>query len=425
MSGAVSKTDVQFPEKMHFLFTPKRYKVLYGGRGGAKSWAIARALLILGMRRSLRVLCARETQKSIEDSVHRLLSDQIEAMGLGGFYTIEKQAIFGPNGTRFRFEGIRHNVGKIKSFEGIDVCWVEEAEAVSEASWRALTPTIRKPGSEIWVSFNPGLKSDPTYQRFVVDPPENCISVKVSWRDNPWFPEVLRKEMEEMRAKDFDAYLNIWEGNPKVNLEGAVYAKELREAREEGRISEVSYDPLVPVDTFWDLGWLDKTAVWFGQYVAQEYRIIHYIQGSQRDISSYLRECDNTRYTFGTFWLPHDAVAKSLGTGRSIEEIVRATGRVVRIVPRLAISDGINAARTIFPNCWFDEKNCAEGLEVLSSYQYDRVGKPIHNEASHGADGFRYLAVALSKPRERLSTGNRIAAKARKFIDGGTLGWMR
>ena len=154
-------TEVELPVKLKALFEPARYKVLYGGRGSSKSWSVARALLILGAKQPTRVLCARETQKSIQESVHRLLKDQIELMGLQSFYEVQETRIIGKNGTDFAFAGIRQQgVTNLKSFEGVDICWVEEAQTVSRHSWNVLIPTIRKENSEIWVSFNPELETD-------------------------------------------------------------------------------------------------------------------------------------------------------------------------------------------------------------------------------------------------------------------------
>jgi len=139
---AIAKAE--FPVKLEGLFKKSRYKVLYGGRGGAKSWGIARALLILGAKKQMRILCAREYQTSIKDSVHKLLCDQIEALGLLGFYEITQATIRGANGTEFAFIGLKNNPTNIKSFEGVDICWVEEAQTVSRLSWNILIPTIRK-----------------------------------------------------------------------------------------------------------------------------------------------------------------------------------------------------------------------------------------------------------------------------------------
>lgn len=212
----------EFPPKLRFLFEPARYKVLWGGRGGAKSWGVARALLVRGVQRPQRVLCARELQLSLEESVHKLLSQQIEALGLSGFYEVQKTAIRGANGSQFIFSGIRSNVTKIKSMEGVDVVWVEEAEKVSEDSWLVLVPTIRKPGSEIWVTFNPHEKSDPTYQRFVVNPPPEAKVVQVGWHDNPWFPPELEKEKDYLYSVDPEAAEHVWGGALRKMSEAAV-----------------------------------------------------------------------------------------------------------------------------------------------------------------------------------------------------------
>jgi phage terminase large subunit len=201
----------------------KRYKVYYGGRGSGKSWACARVLLARGFERPIRILCAREIQKSISDSVHKLLSEQLEEMGLGGFYDITRDAIRGQNGTEFIFKGLRANPQEIKSMEGIDICWVEEAQAVSAESWDVLIPTIRKEGSEIWVTFNPLDEQDPTYQRFIVNPSADALIRKVNFDENPYFPEVLRKEMEWLKKRDYQAYLHVWEGEVRKHSNALVF----------------------------------------------------------------------------------------------------------------------------------------------------------------------------------------------------------
>ncbi|MBY0308966.1 MAG: PBSX family phage terminase large subunit, partial [Phycisphaerales bacterium] len=265
MSGVQKAT---FPQKLAFLFQPHRYKVLYGGRGGAKSWGIARALLILGAKKPLRILCAREFQDSIADSVHELLKSQIVALGLQAFYEVQKTKITGTNGTEFVFDGLRHNINSLKSFEGADIVWVEEANNVSKRSWDVLIPTIRKEGSEIWISFNPEMAEDETYKRFVMNPPANAKVVKIGWRDNPWFPKVLMDELLDLKARDHNAYLNVWEGETVQVIDGAIYAKEIKAVLAEGRRTKVRYDPSRPVHTFWDLGRSDRTSIWFVQLAA-------------------------------------------------------------------------------------------------------------------------------------------------------------
>ena len=205
---------IQIPDAFQDLLRPARYKVFYGGRGSAKSWSFATVLLAIAANRPLRILCAREIQMSIADSVKRLLDDRIDALGLGNFYDSLNNEITGKNGSAFVFAGLKHNATKIKSFEGVDICWLEEANRISRESLSILVPTIRKPGSEIWISFNPDEPEDPVYEDFVTpeEPRPNAITKLVNYDDNPFFPDVLREEMEWDRAHDNAKYLHVWKG---------------------------------------------------------------------------------------------------------------------------------------------------------------------------------------------------------------------
>lgn len=224
----MSSLTLDIPHKIgEVLQTDKRYKVLYGGRGSSKSWSVARYLLIIGLRGNLLILCARELQISLADSVHKLLVDQIHLLGLSDYYEIQKAQIIGKEGTqaagtRFLFSGIK-NAKNLKSFEGVDVCWVEEAQAVSKESWEILIPTIRREGSEIWVTFNPEYDDDDTFVRFVKEPSDDVAISKVNWYDNPWFPAVLKAEAEKLKAKNISGYQHVWEGECITSPEGAVY----------------------------------------------------------------------------------------------------------------------------------------------------------------------------------------------------------
>lgn len=224
----MSELNLETPLAFGYLFDPPlgetRYRVAYGGRGSAKSWQFARALLVHGLSRPLRILCAREYQASIKDSVHRVLADQITRLGLEGSYTVQEASIIGKNGTEFLFKGLKRDISQIKSTEGIDICWIEEAEAVSDHSWKILTPTIRKDGSEIWVTFNPALESDPTYQLFVAKPTDRAIVRYVTYDDNPWFPDVLRAEADEMFLTDPEAHAHVWRGKPWARSDAQVLA---------------------------------------------------------------------------------------------------------------------------------------------------------------------------------------------------------
>ncbi len=227
------------PEYAQLFFRPKRYKVLFGGRGAAKSWSVARALLMLAPKKKMRILCARETQISITESVHRLLKDQIELLGLGKIYEVQKAAIRCLNGSEFIFAGIRTDPAKIKSTEGVDICWVEEAEKVSEESWAILIPTIRKAGSEIWITFNPNEETDPTSKRFLLNPPPEAKVHRVSWEDNLWFPETLEKEKNYLYRVDPEAAAHVWGGQFRKGSQAQIfrgkYVVEEFEAEEKAR----------------------------------------------------------------------------------------------------------------------------------------------------------------------------------------------
>ena len=430
VAPAPVQVDAEFPEKLQFLFEPHRYKVGYGGRGGSKSWGFGRALLLQGSQRPLRILCARENQNSIAESVHQLLEDQIKILKLQAHYRVQKAAILGYNGTQFAFAGLRHNIDNIKSLESYDIVWVEEANNVSKASWDKLIPTIRKEGSEIWISFNPELETDETYQRFVVHPPPDAVVVKVNFSDNPWFPEVLRREMEHLRTVDPEDYQHIYEGHCKTAVTGAVYGNEMRQAQSEGRITKVPYDRLLPVHTFWDLGWDDTTTIWLAQYGAFQYRLIDYIEGRHRKFHDYLRMLQERPYVYGFTFLPHDAKAKELGSGKSIEELARVAGCKVKVVRRLSISDGINAARTIFPQCYFDQTHCADGINALRHYRWPDPAhsgavphEPLHDWASHASDGFRYFAVS-AKDTDNASEDRSEKSRPPARMDFGEDSWM-
>lgn len=412
-----AKTRLEFPDWAEVLFQPKRYKVLYGGRGGGKSWAVARALLVQAAKTPMRVLCTREVQKSIKDSVHRLLSDQIAAMGLSGFYEVLDTEIRGKNGSAFLFAGLlQHTIDSIKSFEGVDRVWVEEAHSVSKKSWDVLVPTIRKPGSEIWATFNPQLDSDEVYARFVLAGRADCVALKVNYSENPWFPQVLEDErLEAKRTMKPAEYEYVWEGKCLPAVDGAIYFDEVSAAEEQGRIRDVPHDPLLKVHAIWDLGWNDSMSIILAQRSASEIRIIDYIEDSHRTLVDYAQDLNAMRYQWGTDWLPHDGYSKDFKTGKSAQEILTAVGRNVPStldqVPRMDIEGGIKAARLVFPRIYFDKTKAARLIECLKRYRRhinqttNEPGQPLHDEYSHGADAFRYLCVVSDQMTN--STGSK------------------
>ena len=401
------------PTKLMMLFEPHRYKVLWGGRGSTKSWSVADALLLEGTQQEERYLCAREVQKSIKDSVHRLLCDQIKRLGLEDFYQIFETEIRGKNGTLFVFAGLcGQTISSIKSYEGITKCWIEEAQVVTKESWDILIPTIRQAGSEIWLTLNPGLDTDETWTRFVVNPPPGAIVVNMNYIDNPWLTKELEDERLHLKGTNFEDYENIWEGKPRTSVSGAIYAKELYAATMNGRICPVPYDPRLKVHTIWDLGLDENMAILFVQKGLSEIRIINYIQGEHvgsktfdqvdgyesKTVDWYGSRLNAMAMNWGHDYLPHDGDTRAISTGQTAEKILKTLGRRPKLIQRLPVEVGIKAARQIFPRCYFDQGNTGVFLEHMKRYRRDvgedgKLSAPIKDKHAHGADCLRYLAL--------------------------------
>lgn len=399
-----SRVEWQFPEKLGFLFEPHRYKAAYGGRDGGKSWSYARALLALGAERPLRIGCFREVQRSIKDSVHKLLSDQIEDMGLSGLYRVLQTEIRGLNGTEIVFSGLSSQTrDSIKSFEGLNIAWVEEAQSVSKRSWDILIPTIRAPDSEIWASFNPDLDTDDTYQRFVVKSPPDCAIVQINYTDNPWRSKALDAEREQMQRESPDDFAHIYLGACRPAVEGAIYFKEVSALRAANRLCNVPYDPLLKVHRIWDLGWNDYMSVVFVQRQASEIRVIRYVEDNHKTYAEFIAEFERFGYRKGIDYLPHDGRAKSAESGRSPQMILEQLGCTVEIVDEIGLENGIKAARMLFPRVYVDRENAGELVNRLGRYrrrinaETGTATTPVHDDDSHGADAFRYLAVVADQ----------------------------
>lgn len=401
--------DVEFPPKLAgVLFKPSRYKFIRGGRGSGKSWSVARALILKAFSQPERVLCTREVQKSIKQSVHQLLKDQIEALGLGGFFQVLETEIRGLNGSAFYFSGLSDQTAtSIKSFEGCTIVWCEEAQTISQRSWRILTPTIRAPGSEIWATYNPELESDETHRMAVVNPPPDTISLELNYYDNPWFPpelEVERQHAEKtMRPEE---YRHIWEGACMPAVSGAIYFDQISQAA--SRIANVPHDGLLKTHVVFDLGFNDAMTIILAQKAASELRIVHYIEGHQRTLVDYSAELKELRLDgqpiqWGNVYLPHDGFAKRHQTGRADADVMRDLGWSVMQTPNMSVEQGINRAREVFPRVYFNKDRTGRLVECLKRYRRqinattNEPGNPVHDEFSHGADAFRYLAIVADQ----------------------------
>jgi phage terminase large subunit len=439
-----TKTSIQLPKKAAVLFEPHTYKVLYGGRGSGKSWSFAKSLLVLGRRRKLFIVCAREFQSSIKDSVHKLVADQVHQMEWHDFYQIKESEIVGENGTKFVFVGVRNNVQSIKSMEAIDIFAAFEANLVSKNSWETVLPTVRRDppfgpfdnGSEVWVEFNPDLEKDETYIRFVLNPPADCVSVEMNYYDNPFFPKFLEAQKDEAFRRDPDDARTIWGGKTRKTLKGAIFARELELAIEEGRISSTyKVDRTKPVTFSFDLGDSDMCAWWAWQQVGMEHVAVDYYGNTGHGIDHFLDEIRRRDYKVKHILLPHDASqahqsARGNAAGNTIEKQVRAVyADAVRLVPRVSVVNRINAARQLFGRINFAEQPTSAGVQGLTHYQFkldergQRSREPLHNWASNPADAFTYYAVwliegSVDRPKKAENSERTLT------LGGPTTSWM-
>lgn len=407
---------MKLPKKLAFLLELHRYKIAYGGRGASKSWSFADALLFLGASQKLRILCVREVQRSIKDSVHKLLSDRIEALGLGEFYQVLETEIRGRNGTEVIYAGLSGQTEQsVKSFEGVDIVWAEEAQTIRDNSWRILIPTIRAPNSEIWVSFNPDMDTDATWQRFIVKRPTGAVVVKMNYDDNKWFPPELEQERLDCLRDYPDDYANIWLGECRSTVAGAVYAREVTAMMEERRIRPMPYDPRLPVHRIWDLGWNDAMSIVMVQKpTPSTLVVVNYLEDSFKRYDELIGEMRELRYNWGTDWLPHDAVNSHPTSGTNAVKMLRGLGCRVKLIPRSDVESRIKASRMMFPRVYIDDTERARptgflgGLRLvdcLKRYKRnipkstDEPSTPVHDQYSHAADAFGGLAEIVDQIR--------------------------
>lgn len=454
--------QLEIPEAFADLFSPRRYKIYHGGRGGAKSETIARALLAQAMSERMGVLCAREIQKTIKDSVHRLLKDIIvSTKEFDAFYKVTDTEIKAKNGSFFIFLGLKHNTTEIKSLKGIKRCWVEEAQAVSDNSWETLIPTIREEQSEIWISFNPKNATDPTWQRFVLDADDRMLVKHVGFRDNPYFPQVLEEERLTLQRKDPEAYAHVWEGEFDTRYSGCVYAKFVKQ----DQIKDVEYDPNMPIYTSWDLGFDDATSIIWYQLARGEVRVIDYYESNFEDIRHYCEQIygcelivkdrdpltgrvtkweygerlddDRAGYNYlgGSHWVPHDAANKlQAAGGRSIVEQAAEFGIRLNVVAAASQQDNEAALRKTLSSCWFRKDKTRDLVQSLMHYHYEydedrKIFKklPEHDWSSHACDAAELMArVWMMGKRDMreiaidVHDAKVMALRRKHNIDGGT-----
>ena len=396
------------------LLQPARYKGAHGGRGSGKSHFFGQRLVIEAVKRpGLRAVCIREVQKSLAQSSKRLVEDKIAAMGLSADFTVRKDAIETPGGGLILFQGMQaHTAESIKSLEGFDIAWIEEAQSLSARSLTLLRPTIRAEASEIWASWNPRRKTDAIDEFLRQKRPDGAVVVQANWRDNPWFPRALELERRIDQEKYPERYDHIWEGDYARAFEGAYFARPLAEAMAEGRITRLAADPVLARRAFFDLGGsgasADATAVWVAQFVGQAIQVIDDIEGVGQPLGYYAEALRERGHGAAEVVLPHDGVTGNAVTGKRYDAHWREAGfetRVIKNQGKGAAMMRIEAARRLFPRVWFDRERTEAGREALGFYHERRdearnVGLgPEHDWSSHAADAFGLMCVSYEAPR--------------------------
>lgn len=407
------EADVYLPDWTQDLWKPARHYAFWGGRGGGKSWGVADHLLITSAEQTYRNGCAREYQDTIRDSVKRLLDDRIQALGLQDYFESTDKEIRGlRNDSLFIFKGLWRNPDGMKSMEGMDRVWVEEAARISQRSIDILIPTVRKDGSKLIWTWNPEYDHDAIERTFrgPNGPPPRTIIRRIGWEDNPWFPQELREAMEAMYRDDPDRAEHIYGGEYVKAVDGAYYAKALRAARVDQRFQVLSVDPNFGVRAYWDLGHTDATAVWVVQFVGERINVLDYCEGQGQPPSYYMNWLRVSGYEGCACVLPHDgaSVHPDNPIAMSYEAQLRAAGfipRVIRNQGKGAAMQRKDAALRVFPRIWFDEDRTRTGVKALGHYHEKRsedernVGMgPEHDWSSHGADAFGLMAIDYTPP---------------------------
>ena len=393
------------------LLHPARYKGAWGGRGSGKSHFFAGLMIEEAlMTPGYRAVCIREVQKSLKQSAKRLLEDKLQDFGLGeahGF-KVFREVIETPGDGVITFTGMQdHTADSVKSLEGFDRAWVEEAQSLSDRSMSLLRPTIRKEGSELWFSWNPQRANDPVDMMLRgATTPTGAKVVRANWSDNPWLPSVLEQERRDCLAATPERYGNIWEGEYATVLEGAYFAKHLTEAQLEGRIGFVARDPLSKVYACWDIGGTsgrsDATAIWIVQFIGTEVRVLDYYEAVGQPFDAHVYWLRSSGYEDALCVLPHDGRKHDTVFSVTPEGYLRQAGFTVDLIPNQgkgAALQRIEAVRNIMPFCRFNAETTEGGREALGWYHEKRdeirgIGLgPDHDWSSHCADAFGAVAL--------------------------------
>lgn len=413
------------------LLSPARDKGAWGGRGSGKSHFFAELAIDDALRmpgdagEGMRMVCAREIQKSLKDSAKFLLESKLQKFGIGeadGF-KVYADRIATPKDGLIIFQGLQdHTAESIKSFEGFHRFWAEEAQTITKRSVTLVRPTIRWESerlglqSEMWWSWNPRYKFD-AVDEMLRGPakPTGAVIVKANWRDNPWFPKVLEQERQDCLEKTPELYDHVWEGGYATVTEGAYFARYVLKAREDGRIGRVPFDPMHTVKVFCDIGGTgakaDAFSMWPMQFIKKEIRTRDYYEARGQDVATHANWLRRKGYTpeNTTIVLPHDGDTNDRVIDVSYASAFRGLGYDVEVIPNQgkgAAMNRVKSAQEHFGRVWFDEGTTQAGIDALSHY-HERIDEdrniglgPEHDWASHGADGFGLGMICYEEPQE-------------------------
>jgi phage terminase large subunit len=414
---------VELPPKLVPVFTGKaRVRGAYGGRGSAKTRTFAKmtAIKAYAWSKSGRegiILCGRQFMNSLADSSMEEIKAAIRSEDwLSAHFDIGEKYIRTIDGrVSYSFIGLDRNIDSVKSKARILLCWIDEAEPVTEEAWQKLIPTIREEDSELWVTWNPESRKSATHKRFRLNPEPDEKVVELNWRDNPWFPGVLERERLKDKKDRPDSYPHVWEGDFVTIMEGAYFASQLTEAKAKGRIGQISADPLMQYLTFWDIGGTglraDARSIWVAQFIGPQIRVVDYRETAGQPLDADVRWLRDSGYGRAVCVLPHDGATNDRVFDVSYESSLRQAGFEVVVIPnqgRGAAAMRIAAARRLFPNIWFNEETTKAGIEALGWYHEKRstgdrdIGLgPEHDWSSHGADAFGLMCVAYDTPTDQ------------------------
>jgi phage terminase large subunit len=421
----VISARIELPPKLIPVFDgPADVRGAYGGRGSGKTRSFAKMAAVVGYMHGAAgtagiILCARQYMNSLEDSSLEECKRAIEdEPWLAAYYEVGDKFIRSRDGRiSFSFAGLDRNIASIKSKGRILVCWVDEAEPVTDEAWTTLIPTLREEGeawnAELWVTWNPKRKNAPVEARFRASKDPLVKIVQLNWRDNPRFPAKLERERQRDKVERPDQYGHVWEGEFATVVEGAYFAGALTEAKAAGRIGRLARDPLMSLRVFCDLGGTgaraDAFAMWVAQFVGREIRVLDYYEAQGQPLSVHVQWLRDNGYEKAAVWLPHDGETNDRIHDVSFESAFKAAGFVVEVVPNQgkgAAKQRIEAARRWFPSIWFDEERTEAGRSALGWYHEKRdqergIGLgPEHDWSSHGADAFGLMCIVYEPPRE-------------------------